>query len=105
VAIGLKSCSERGSWWSQLGITPIGITPIGIFLLLLHKDALTNLLITCTIKDRRRTRHGFVECDLTGLHNSVSFKVKNTICMRVRSITKKNIIGRPRLELVQIALF
>jgi hypothetical protein len=25
--------------------------------------------------------------------------------MRVRSITKKNTIGRPRLELVQITLF
>ena len=52
-----------------------------------------------------RTRHGFDECDLTGLHNSVSFKVRNTICMRVRSITKKNTIGRPGLELVQITLF
>jgi hypothetical protein len=74
-------------------------------LLLLHKDPLTNLLITCTIKERRGTRHGLVECDLTGLHNLVSFKVKNTICMRVRSTTKKNTVGRPRLELVQIALF
>jgi hypothetical protein len=43
--------------------------------------------------------------DLTGLHNSISFKVKNTICMRVRSITKKNTIGRHGLELVQITLF
>jgi len=33
------------------------------------------------------TVHGFVECDLIGLHNSVSFKVKDMICMRVRSIT------------------
>jgi hypothetical protein len=63
------------------------ITPIGIFLLLLHKDAFTYLLITYTFKDKRRTRHGFVESDLTGLHNLVSFKVKNTICMRVKSIT------------------
>jgi hypothetical protein len=73
---------ERGSRWSRLKITPIDI-----FLLLLHKDALTNLLITCTFKDRSQTRHGFNKCDLTGIHNSVSFKVKNRICMRMRSIT------------------
>jgi hypothetical protein len=74
-------------------------------LLLLHKDALTYLLITSTFKNRSGTRHGFIECDPTGLHNSVSFKVKNTICMRVRSITKKNTIKRPGLKLVQITLF
>ena len=91
---------DRSSWWSRLGITLIGI-----FLLLLHKGALTNLLITCTFKDRRGTRHGFIESDLTGLHNLVSFKVKYTICMRVRGITKKNTIGRPGLEFVQITLF
>jgi hypothetical protein len=54
---------------------------------------------------QEKTRQGFIESDLTGLHNLVSFKVKNTICMRVRSITKKNTIGRPRLKLVQITLF
>jgi hypothetical protein len=59
----------------------------------------------CTLKDKSGTRHGFVKCDLIGLHNSVSFKVKNTICMRVRSVTKKNTVERPRLELVQITLF
>jgi len=58
-------------------------------MLLLHKGALTYLLITCTFKDRNGIGHGFIECDLTGLHNSASFKVKNTICMRVRNITKK----------------
>jgi hypothetical protein len=86
---------ERGSRRSRLEITPIGV-----FLIFLNKDALTNLPITCTIKDRRGTRYGFIESDLTGLHNSVSFKVKYTICMRVRSITKKNTIERPGLELV-----
>jgi hypothetical protein len=63
-----------------------GSPPLGIFLLL-HKHALTNLLTTRTFKDRRGTRHGFIKSDLTGLHNSVSFKVKYTICMRVRSMT------------------
>ena len=91
---------ERGSRWSRLEITPIDA-----FLIFLNKDALTNLLITYTIKDKSGSRHGFIECDLIGLHNSVSFKVKNTLCMRVRSITKKNTVGRPRLELVQITLF
>ena len=47
----------------------------------------------------------FVKSDLTGLHYSVSFKVKYTICMRVRSITEKYTVGRPRLKLVQITLF
>jgi hypothetical protein len=86
-------------------LSRLEITPIGAFLIFLDKDALTNLPITCTIKDRRGTRHGFVESDLIGLHNSVSFKVKYTICMRVRSITKKYAIGRPGFEFVQITLF
>jgi hypothetical protein len=89
---------ERGSRRSWLGITPIDI-------FLLHKDAFTNLLITYTFKDRRGTRHGFIESDLTGLHHSVSFKVKYMICMRVRSLTKKDTIGIPGLEFIQITLF
>jgi hypothetical protein len=91
---------NRGSQWSQLEISPIGALHI-----FLNKDALTNLPITCTIKDRRGTKHGFIESDLTGLHNSVSFKVKYTICMRVRSITKKYAIGRLGFEFIQITLF
>jgi hypothetical protein len=86
---------KRGSRWSRLEITPIGA-----FLIFLNKDALTNLLITCIFKDRRGTRHGFIKSDLTGLHNSVCFKVKYTICMRVRSITKKYAIGRLGFEFV-----
>jgi hypothetical protein len=91
---------ERGSQWSRLEITPIGT-----FLILLNKGALTNLPITCTFKDRRGTRHDFIESDLIGLHNSVSFKVKYTIYMRMRSITKKYAIRRPRFQFVQITLF
>ena len=52
-----------------------------------------------------RPFNGFVECDLTGLHHSVSFKVKNMICMRVRSITKKNTVRGPGHEPVQITFF
>ena len=90
---------ERGSRWSQLGITPIGI-----FLLLLHQNAFTKLILTCTLKDRSCTRYGFIECDLTGLHDMVSFKVKYTISSRMRSITKKYPIRGPGLRLVQITL-
>jgi hypothetical protein len=98
-----RSSHHRLDWGSRRG--QLSISLISIFLILLNKDALTDLLITYTFKDRNRTRHGLVESDLIGLHYSVCFKVKNTICMRVRSITKKNTVGRPRLELVQITLF
>jgi len=90
---------ERGSRWSRLGITPIGI-----FLLLLHQNAFTKLILTCTLKDRSCTRYGFIECDLTGLHDMVSFKVKYTISLRMRSITKKYPIGGLGHRLVQITL-
>ena len=83
-----------GSRWSRLRITPIGI------FLLLHKDAFTKLIPTRTLKDRSCTRYGFIECDLTGLHNTVSFKVKYAISSRMRSITKKYPIGGPGLKLV-----
>ena len=52
-----------------------------------NKDALTILLITYTFNDRRRTRHGLIECDITSLHDSISFKVKYMISIGVRSIT------------------
>jgi hypothetical protein len=74
---------KRGSQWSQLRITPIGI-----FLLFLHKNAVTKLILNFTLKDRSCTRYGFIECDLTGLHNIVIFKVKYAISSRMRSITK-----------------
>ena len=98
-----RSSRRRLDWSSQRG--RLSISLIIIFLILLNKDALTDLLITYTFKDRNRTRHGLVKSDLTSLHNSINFKVKNTICMRMRSITKKNTVGRPGLELVQITLF
>jgi hypothetical protein len=74
---------KRGSRWSQLRITPIDI-----FLLFLHKNVVTKLILNCTLKDRSCTRYGFIDCDLTGLHNMVIFKVKYAISSRMRSITK-----------------
>jgi hypothetical protein len=76
-----QSGHHRLDWSSRRG--RLGISPISIFLILLNKDALTDLLITCTFKDRNKTRHGLVEGNLTGLYNSVSFKVKYTISMRM----------------------
>jgi hypothetical protein len=74
-----QSSRHRLNWSSRRG--RLDLFPISIFLILLNKDALTDLLITCTFKDRNRTRHGLIEGNLTGLYNMVSFKVKYTISM------------------------
>jgi hypothetical protein len=73
-----RSSHRRLDWSSQ-----IDISPISIFLILLNKDALTNLLNTFTFKDRNRTIYGLVKGNLIGLYNSVSFEVKYTISMRM----------------------
>jgi hypothetical protein len=49
----------------------IVIVPSFLFL----KDGLPNLVVTCTIKDKRLPGHGFIESDLTSFHNPVSFQV------------------------------
>jgi hypothetical protein len=46
-----------------------------------------------------------VEGYLASLHDLVSFKIENTICSRVRRITKGNAIDRPSLGLVQLLPF
>jgi hypothetical protein len=79
-SVSRSSCC-RLDWNSRRG--QLCISPINIFLILLNEDALTNLLITCTFKDRNITRHGLIEGNLIGLYNSVSFKVKYTISMRM----------------------
>jgi hypothetical protein len=76
-----RSSRRRLDWTSRRG--RLGISPISIFLILLDKNALTDLLNTYTFKDRNQTRHGLVEGNLTGLYNSVSFKVKYMISMRI----------------------
>jgi hypothetical protein len=59
-ALSLKSrCDNWGSWWSRLRITPIGIV-----VLLLHKDCLSHLILTCRLKGRRWTRCSLIECNL-----------------------------------------
>jgi hypothetical protein len=62
------------------------------FMLLLLKDLLTKLIITCTLKDKLTTWLCLVEGYLTSLHDLVSFKIEHMICCRMRCITKENII-------------
>jgi hypothetical protein len=98
-----RSSHRRLDWTSRRG--RLGISPISIFLILLDKNALTDLLNTYTFKDRNQTRHGLVEDNLTGLYNSVSFKVKYTISMRIWNIIEKNTIRGSGLKFIQITLF
>jgi hypothetical protein len=76
-----QNSHRRLDWSIRRG--RLDISPISIFLILLNKDALTDLLITYTFKDRNRTRHGLIKGNLTGLYNAVSFKIKYTISMRM----------------------
>jgi hypothetical protein len=64
---------------------------VSMFMLLL-KDLLTKLIITCTLKDKMTTWLCLVEGYLASLHDLVSFKIEHTICSRVRCITKENTI-------------
>jgi hypothetical protein len=65
---------------------------ITMFMLLLLKDLLAKLIITCTLKDKLTTWLCLVEGYLASLHDLVSFKIEHTICSRMRCITKENAI-------------
>jgi hypothetical protein len=76
-----------------------------MFMLLLLKDLLTKLIITCTLKDKLTPWMCLVEGYLASLHDLVSFKIKDTICSRMRCITRENTIDRPSLNLIQLLPF
>jgi hypothetical protein len=78
---------------------------VSMFMLLLLKDLLAKLIITCTLKDQLTTWLCLVEGYLASLHDLVSFKIKHTICSRMRCITKENTIDRPCLKLIQLLPF
>jgi hypothetical protein len=78
---------------------------ISMFKLLLLKDLLAKLIITCTLKDKLTMWLYLVEGYLSSLHDLVSFKIEHTICSRVRCITKENTIDRPSLKLIQLPAF
>jgi hypothetical protein len=78
---------------------------VSMFMLLLLKDLLAKLIITCTLKDKLTTWLCLVEDYLSSLHDLVSFKIEHTICSRMRCITKENTIDRPSLELIQLPAF
>jgi hypothetical protein len=78
---------------------------ISMFMLLLLKDLLTKFITTCTLKDKLTTWPCLVESYLASLHDLVSFKIKHTICSKVRCITKENTIDRPSLKLIQLLPF
>jgi hypothetical protein len=65
---------------------------ISKFMLLLLKDLLAKLIITCTLKDKLTTWLCLVEGYLASLHDLVSFKIEHTICSRIRCTTKENTI-------------
>jgi hypothetical protein len=77
---------------------------ISSFILLLVKEVLGHLLITCTFKAKRGTWHCLVEGYLASLHDFVSLKVKHPIGSRMISITKENPITRPSLKVVEFSL-
>jgi hypothetical protein len=76
-----------------------------MFMLLLLKDLLAKLIITCTLEDKLTTWLCFVEGYLASLHDLVSFKVEHALCSRMRCITKENTIDRPSLKLIQLLAF
>jgi hypothetical protein len=78
---------------------------VSMFMLLLLKDLLAKLIITCTLKDKLTTWLYLVESYLASLHDLVSFKIEHTICSRMRCITQENTIDRPSLKLSQLPAF
>jgi hypothetical protein len=62
---------------------------VSMFMLLLLKDLLAKFIITCTLKDKLTTWLCLVEGYLSSLPDLVSFKIEQTICSRVRCITKE----------------
>jgi hypothetical protein len=83
----------------------IAIFIVSMFMLLLLKDLLAKLIITCTLKDKLTTWLCLVEGYLASLHDLVSFKIEHKICSRMRCITKENTIDRPSLKLIQLLAF
>jgi hypothetical protein len=83
--------------------TAIFIVPM--FMLLLLKDLLAKLIITCTLKDKLTTWLCLVKGFLASLNDLVSFKIENTICSGMRCITKENTIDKPSLKLIQLLPF
>jgi hypothetical protein len=77
---------------------------ISTFILLLFKEVLGHLLITCTFKAKWGTWHCLVKGYLASLHDFVSLKVKHPIGSRVVSISQENTITRPSLKLVEFSL-
>jgi hypothetical protein len=78
---------------------------VSMFMLLLQKDLLAKLIITCTLKDKLTTWLCLVEGYLASLHDLVSFKIEYMICSIMRCITKENTIDRPSLKLIQLLPF
>jgi hypothetical protein len=78
---------------------------VSMFMLLLLKDLLAKLIITCTLKEKLTMWLCLVEGYLASLHDLVSFKIEHTICSRMRFITKENTIERPSLKLIQLPAF
>jgi hypothetical protein len=74
-------------------------------MIILLKDLLAKLIITCTLKDKLTTWLCLVVGYLASLHDLVSFKIEHTICSRMRGITKENTIDRPSLKLNQLLAF
>jgi hypothetical protein len=70
----------------------ITIFIVSKFMLLLLKDLLAKFIIIFTLKDKLTTWLCLVEGFHASLHDLVSFKIKHTICSRVRCITKENTI-------------
>jgi hypothetical protein len=65
---------------------------LSMFMLLLLKDLLAKLIITCTLNDKLITWLCLVEGYLASLHDLVSFMIEHTTCSRMRRITKENTI-------------
>jgi hypothetical protein len=59
-----------------------------MFMLLLLKDLLAKLIITCALKDKLTTWICLVEGYLASLHDLVSFEIEHTICSRMRQPKK-----------------
>jgi hypothetical protein len=74
------------------------------FILLLFKEVLSHLFITCTFKAKRGTWPCLIEGYLASLHDFVSLKVKHPIGSRMISITKEDPITGPSLKLVEFSL-
>jgi hypothetical protein len=77
---------------------------ISSFILLLFKEVLSHLIITCTFKAKRGTWNCLIEGYLTSLHDFVSLKVKHSIGSRMISISKEDPITRPSLKLVEFSI-